>query len=98
MVLGEDYSVEKEEIMKYCVKCRTQDLTFEYCSRCGSVMRELLVGEEGEIFVKLREDDNISAAGLHVGCGGIVSLFESSWFQKKVFVCKKCCLRIMREK
>lgn len=95
MVLGGDCLVE----MRYCVKCRAQDLTFKYCPRCGNIMRELLIGDEGEIFVKFHEsDDDVRGGGLHVGCGGIINVFESSWFQKKVFVCKKCCLRIMKAK
>ena len=96
MVHGGDCFVEKEESMKYCVKCRTQDLTFKYCPRCGNIMRELLIGDEGEIFVKFHESDDVCGGGLHVGCGGIINLLESSWFQKKVFVCKKCCLRITK--
>lgn len=98
MVLGGDCLVEKGESMKYCVKCRTQDLTFKYCPRCGNIMRELLIGDEGEIFVKSHEDEIVAGGGFHVGCGGIVSVLESSSFLKKVFVCKKCCLRITKLK
>lgn len=82
--------------MKYCIKCRTKDPNFYYCSKCGNVMRELLIEDEGEVFVKLREDDNVSGAGFHVGCCGFVDMFASSLIQKKVFACKKCYLRIVK--
>jgi len=59
-------------------------------------MRELLIEDEGEVFVKFREDDNISGAGFHVGCCGVVDMFVSSLIQKKVFACKKCYMRIVK--
>ena len=85
--------VEGGDAMNACKKCAFVGET-KYCPNCGAVMRHIIWQDENDILVQKLEEDNISGAGFHVGCGSVVYESETS-SGKRVFSCHQCCLRVV---
>lgn len=90
----------------YCTKCDTYfgDVALidvhskRFCYHCGEPLREELVSENGEIFIKALLEDDILSSNYHLGCGGIVNRSSTSTPGIDVYACSKCYLRIYEQK
>jgi len=65
----------------------------KFCPDCGSPLRPVWYEDETDVIMKTLERDNITGAGYHLRCGGIIEVVKDS-FGKSVLVCRKCFLRV----